>query len=106
MAQISIIVCTRNRAESLRVCLNSIEQAATTKPAIDVELVVVDNASTDATAAVLRDWQRSTSMPCRVVLAAQHGLSQARNCGLDHATGEIIAFTDDDCTLASDYFER
>ncbi|MCA1454142.1 glycosyltransferase family 2 protein [Bradyrhizobium sp. BRP22] len=106
MAQISIIVCTHNRAESLRVCLNSIEHAATTTPAIDVELVVVDNASTDATAALLRDWQRSTSIPCRVVFAAQRGLSQARNCGVDHATGKIIAFTDDDCTLASDYFER
>jgi glycosyltransferase involved in cell wall biosynthesis len=106
MPQLSIIVCTRNRAESLRACLNSIDQAVATNSAIQVELVVVNNASTDATAALLEDWQRSTSTRCRVVLAEKRGLSHARNCGLEHATGKIIAFMDDDCTFAPDYLAR
>jgi glycosyltransferase involved in cell wall biosynthesis len=84
--------------------LSSIEQAAAANPAIQVELVVVNNASTDGTATLLQDWQQSTSVPCRVVLAEQSGLSHARNCGLEQATGRTVAFTDDDCTLAPDYF--
>jgi glycosyltransferase involved in cell wall biosynthesis len=106
MPQISIIVCTRNRAESLPVCLNSIEQAAVANRAVEVELLIVNNGSTDATAAVLRAWQRSTSVRCRVLLAEQRGLSHARNYGLQHATGKIIAFTDDDCTVAPDYLTQ
>ena len=106
MPQISLIVCTRNRAESLPACLNSIEQAAVANRAVEVELLIVNNGSTDATAAVLRAWQRSTSVRCRVLLAEQRGLSHARNCGLEHATGKIIAFTDDDCTVARDYLTQ
>jgi glycosyltransferase involved in cell wall biosynthesis len=106
MPQISIIVCTRNRAESLRVCLNSIELAVANNSTIEVELVVVNNGSTDATAALLQEWQRSASIRCRVVVAEQRGLSHARNCGLEQATGKIIAFTDDDCTLAPDYLAQ
>ena len=82
MPDISLIVCTRNRAKSLRMCLNSIEQAAAANPAIQAELIVVNNASTDSTATLLQDWQQSTSVPCKVVVAEQSGLSNARNCGL------------------------
>ena len=106
MPQISLIVCTRNRAESLPVCLNSIEQAAVANRAVEVELLIVDNGSTDATAAVLLAWQKSTSVRCRVLPAEQRGLSHARNHGLEHATGKIIAFTDDDCTVARDYLTQ
>lgn len=104
MPDISLIVCTRNRAKSLRMCLNSIEQAAAANRAIQAELIVVNNASTDSTVTLLQDWQQSTSVPCKVVVAEQSGLSNARNCGLEHATGTTVAFTDDDCTLAPDYF--
>ena len=103
MPQISLIVCTRNRAESLPVCLNSIERAAVKNRTVEVELLVVNNGSTDATAAVLLAWQKSASVRCRVLVAERRGLSHARNCGLEHATGKIIAFTDDDCTVAPDY---
>ena len=106
MSQIWLIVCTRNRAESLPVCLNSIEQAAVANRAVEVELLIVDNGSTDATAAVLLAWQKSTSVRCRVLPAEQRGLSHARNHGLEHATGKIIAFTDDDCTVAPDYLTQ
>jgi glycosyltransferase involved in cell wall biosynthesis len=106
MPQISLIVCTRNRAESLPVCLNSIERAAIANRAVVVELLIVNNGSTDATAAVLLAWQKSASVRCRVLLAEQRGLSHARNYGLEHATGKIIAFTDDDCTVARDYLTQ
>jgi glycosyltransferase involved in cell wall biosynthesis len=106
MPQISIIVCTRNRAESLPVCLNSIEQAAVANRSVEVELLIVNNGSTDATAALLQAWQKSTSVRCRVLLAEQRGVSHAKNYGLKQATGKIIAFTDDDCTVAPDYLTQ
>jgi glycosyltransferase involved in cell wall biosynthesis len=104
MPQISIIVCTRNRADVLPACLKSIEAAASANPAIETELIVVDNGSTDSTAAELLAWQQTTSsLSCKVLFAAKRGVSYAKNCGLDQATGRIIILTDDDCRLAPDY---
>jgi glycosyltransferase involved in cell wall biosynthesis len=60
MPQVSIIVCTRNRADVLPACLKSIEAAVAASPAIETELIVVDNGSTDSTAAELRAWQQTT----------------------------------------------
>jgi glycosyltransferase involved in cell wall biosynthesis len=103
MPQISIIVCTRNRADVLSDCLRSIATAVTGDRAVDAELLVVNNASTDTTAALLQAWQQSAPLRCKILLAEQRGLSHARNLGLQQATGKIIAFTDDDCRLAPDY---
>jgi glycosyltransferase involved in cell wall biosynthesis len=52
MSGVSIIICTRDRAESLRETLASIGRCAV--PDLAVELVVVDNGSTDGTAAIVR----------------------------------------------------
>jgi glycosyltransferase involved in cell wall biosynthesis len=103
MSQVSIIVCTRNRADVLPACLKSIEAAAAASPAVETELIVVDNGSADSTAAELRAWQQTTSLCCKVVFAEKRGLSYARNWGLEQTTGRIIVLTDDDCRLAPDY---
>jgi glycosyltransferase involved in cell wall biosynthesis len=103
MPQISIIVCTRNRADVLPACLKSIDGAVAASPAIETELIVVDNGSTDSTASELRVWQQTTPLCSKVLFAEKRGLSYARNCGLERATGRIIVLTDDDCRLAPDY---
>jgi glycosyltransferase involved in cell wall biosynthesis len=96
-------VCTRNRAGILPACLKSIDAAVAASPAVETELIVVDNGSTDSTAAELRAWQQTTSLCCKVLLAEKRGVSYAKNCGLKQATGTIIVLTDDDCRLAPDY---
>lgn len=91
---VTVIVCTRDRADQLRGALTSI--LALDYPAFDV--VVVDNAAaTDATRRLVE-----TEFPdprIRLVAEPVAGLSRARNTGLLQATGEIVAYTDDDVVV-------
>lgn len=101
---LSIIICTRNRAASLRRTLAAL--ATVRIPAgASAEIVVVDNGSTDDTAAAVRE-AAAGSVPLRYVSEPQPGQSRARNRGLAEARGEIIVFTDDDIIPAADWLER
>jgi len=64
----------------------------------DLEIVVVDDGSTDGTAAVARDYADRLAN-VRVVTTPNRGLGAARNLGLQHARGELIAFVDSDDTV-------
>lgn len=98
---ITVIVCTYNRCESLRRTLNSLAQLS----AADVswELVVVDNHSKDDTAEVVRRFVENSTFAIRYVFEINQGLSYARNAGIRAARGEIIAFTDDDVVVDSNW---
>jgi len=89
---VSVVVCTRNRADSVEACLSSILR--NTSPGL--ELVVVDNAPTDDS--TLQVVQAIAERDARVRYARedQPGLSRARNRGLAEARGRYIAYTDDD----------
>jgi glycosyltransferase involved in cell wall biosynthesis len=103
MPTVSIIICTRNRAESLRPTLASIGRAEV--PAgWQAELMVVDNGSTDDTAEVVRD-ARLGNMTVRYLSEPWGGLSFARNTGLRETSGEIILFTDDDVRVPEHWIE-
>jgi glycosyltransferase involved in cell wall biosynthesis len=87
----SVVVCTRNRRELLAACLASVGQQTLD----ELEIVVVDNGSSDGTAAYLADWRREGTH--RVTVAEPvAGLSRARNRGLAVAAGDIALFLDDD----------
>lgn len=91
---VSVIVCTRNRSEAMTRLLEQLEHLVV--PAgLRWELIVVDNASTDDTAAMLASVH--TSLPMRVVREGVTGLSRARNRGIAAARGDLLLFTDDDC---------
>jgi GT2 family glycosyltransferase len=86
---VTVAVCTRDRADDLRSCLEAI--GALTYPHLDV--VVVDNApSDDRTEALVR----SAFPAVRYVREPRPGLDWARNRALLAARGELVAFTDDD----------
>ena len=95
---VSVVICTRDRPEHLVRCLRSLQQLSQ----LPDEILVVDNApSSDATK------QLVAQIPgIRYVLEPRPGLSAARNTGIRHCTGEIIAFTDDDLTLHTDWIAR
>jgi glycosyltransferase involved in cell wall biosynthesis len=95
MHSASVVICTRNRRESLAACLASVGQQTLE----GLEIVVVDNGSSDGTAAYLADWRRQE--PTRVTVAEPvAGLSRARNLGLGAAGGDIVLFLDDDAVAS------
>ena len=93
--QISIAVPTHNRAATLAETLRSIAQQRL--PAdIEAECVVIDNGSTDATADVVEQAARESSISIRRVFEERLGSSFARNRAVDETRGELILFIDDD----------
>lgn len=95
---VSVIVPTRNRAPYLRMLLNAL--AIQVYPAARVEVIVIDNSSTDETESVLREAAGSSPFALRYVRKEDEGPAAARNLGASMATGEILAFTDSDCIPA------
>jgi glycosyltransferase involved in cell wall biosynthesis len=101
--KVSIIICTRNRAPSLALTLESLER---THVPLDtsVEVLIVDNGSTDATEQLIRNSCLS-QMPIRYVKEPRIGLSHARNTGLATAAGDILLWTDDDVRVPKGWIE-
>jgi glycosyltransferase involved in cell wall biosynthesis len=100
---VSLIICTRDRCQQLVRCLESLRAIKFERP---WELIIVDNKSTDDTAAVVREFIAKTSVSVRYVFAPKSGLGNAHNAGVTIATGRILAFTDDDCYPAPDFLSR
>jgi GT2 family glycosyltransferase len=95
---ISVIICTRDRPAHLRECLRSLERLSD-RPE---EILVVDNASrTSETREVVREFPG-----LRYVFEPRPGLDLARNTGVRHTSGKIIAFTDDDVVVHPDWIKR
>lgn len=92
--KLSIIICTFNRARQLEVCLASLLEQVEYFP--DVEIVVVDNNSKDDTSSVVGKWIEQFPGKLRYVFEKVQGPSKARNTGVQHALGSIVAFIDDD----------
>lgn len=95
---LSVVVCTRNRPDDLRACVASILAS----PNRDFELLVIDQSDGKTELAELsREDPR-----LRHVAVSSRGLSRARNEALARAGAPLIAFTDDDCRVQSDFAER
>lgn len=88
---ISIIVPVYNVEKYLKRCIDSILKQTFT----DFELILVDDGSTDASG-ILCDKCAEQDRRIRVLHKKNGGASSARNCGLDIAAGEYIAFVDSD----------
>jgi glycosyltransferase involved in cell wall biosynthesis len=90
----SVIVSTRNRAELLEGALRSL---LADRPASEWELILVDNASTDGTRALVqRLGEEHADVRIEYVREERLGLSNARNAGVGRAAGDLLLFTDDD----------
>jgi glycosyltransferase involved in cell wall biosynthesis len=101
---LSVVISTYNRAGLLGRSLAAL-QAQRTAPGLSWELVVVDNNSSDHTRAVVDTAGATFPVSLRYVFEPHQGLSYARNTGVQHAKGEIIAFTDDDCRPEPDWVQ-
>ena len=84
---VSVVVCTNNGQATIRRCCDALSKLDYPK----YEVIVVNDGSTDETAKILREFP-----DFHVVQIPNGGLSKARNAGMKAATGQIIAYTDDD----------
>jgi glycosyltransferase involved in cell wall biosynthesis len=99
---ISVVLGTYNRAASLLATLQSFS-GLVYSAGLSWELVVVDNNSTDSTREVVETFARTASFPVSYIFEKRQGRSAALNAGIAKAKGEIVAFTDDDVLLHSDW---
>ena len=86
--------------------LTSIADAVRYVPDMAVEVVLVDNGSTDDTQTIIQSWAQLVPFPVKPVYQARKGLALARNTGIAASKGAILVFTDDDCILNDDYLIR
>ena len=103
LPSISVVVCVYNGESTLRDCCEGLLELDYP----EVEVIIVDDGSTDATSAIAAEF------PFRLIRTENRGLSHARNTGLAAATGEIVAYTDGDArpdpqwlTYLADTFAR
>lgn len=94
---ISIIVCCYNSADRLPETLEHIA-VQQCNPAINWEVIVVNNGSTDSTASVAQNTWQSLGEPTKIAIVEEPrpGLSHARTCGVTYAAYSYISFIDDD----------
>ena len=101
MTRVSIIICTNNRADSLRRTLLSLGQLEI-PDGYSAEAIVVDNASTDGTAQLIQS-SHLPNLPLRYLSEPRRGKSNGLNTALRGAEGEIILWTDDDVRMPKDW---
>ena len=100
---VTIVVPTRNRAESLRETLAAIGRTRVPS-GWHVDLVVVDNGSTDHTANVA--CEACLPIPLTYLREMRKGVAHARNTGLENMGGDIALFIDDDLTPSENWIEE
>ena len=93
----TLIIPAWNEEALLPELLDSVDEARA-RCALDVEVIVVDNESTDRTAEIAHD------RGCRVVRESKRVIAAVRNAGARSARGEIVAFIDADSTIHPETF--
>lgn len=96
--EISVVIPTYNQAPLLRACLQAL--AEQTLPAGTYEVLVVDDGSTDDTAAVVESFGAPIGL---LRLPANQGRSAARNAGIRAAAGRMVVFLDSDVLVRRDF---
>lgn len=97
----SIIVPAYNTGEAIRRCIDSVMAQS-----LDCwELIVVDDGSTDTTAAIIDEYAANDER-IRAIHIPNGGVSTARNVGIEHAKGEYVMFVDSDDWIEPDYLQQ
>ena len=92
--KVSVVICVYNGERTLDACLASLQKL--NYP--NYEVIVVNDGSTDTSRQIAEKYNY-----IRLINQENKGLSEARNVGIRASTGEIIAFTDSDCTADADW---
>ena len=101
---VSVVIPTYNRASLLLKLLDSLTKQ--TYPFDHFEVIVVDDGSTDETEQVVRKFAESAPFSVVYLRQKRKGPAAARNLGIRHSQGEIIAFADSDVTVVEGWIEN
>ena len=103
---VTVVICTWNRSELLRTTLHSLAGQQGVAHS-DIEVLVVDNNSSDATRAMVHELQAQWPLGrLRYVFEGRQGKQFALNTGIAAARHEVLAFTDDDVLFAPDWLAQ
>ncbi|MGA1792622.1 MAG: glycosyltransferase family 2 protein [Thermoplasmatota archaeon] len=97
----SVIVPVRNRKKMLSRCIKTILDQTIS----DLELIIVDNGSTDDTREYIKDLLKKDPR-IRYLEESERGIGRARNRGEIASKGEIVLMTDSDCEVPRNWIER
>ena len=97
---VSVLASIYNTEQYLADCINSI----CGQTYANLEIVLVDDGSTDCSGAIIDEYARKDKR-IKAVHQPNAGLSECRNTGMDHATGDFIAFVDSDDIIMPDFVE-
>jgi len=104
MPYLSVVVCTYNRQKFIGACLQCL--AGQALPGGNWEVIVIDNNSTDRSAAIIQEFISShPQLPFRYVFEKEQGLSFARNRGIAESRGEVLVYIDDDVEVTPAYLQ-
>jgi glycosyltransferase involved in cell wall biosynthesis len=98
--KITVAICTWNRAKLLDQTLAQMRSLQIPE-GVTWNLLVVNNNCTDDTDAVIAE--HAGALPLQRLLETKQGLSNARNCAVEHATGDLLVWTDDDVLVEPDW---
>ncbi len=100
MIKISVIVPVYNVEKYLRNCLNSLVNQTLQ----EIEILIVNDGSPDSSQIIIDEFSEKFPLKIKSFVKENGGLSDARNFGLDRATGEFIAFVDSDDSVSEKMF--
>ena len=95
---VTVIVPVRNGEQTIQPLLESLQKLDYERN--EVELIVVDGNSTDKTREIVQEY------PVELIIEKRKGLNLARNVGIKHGNGEIVAFTDADCVVPPNWITK
>jgi cellulose synthase/poly-beta-1,6-N-acetylglucosamine synthase-like glycosyltransferase len=95
---VTVVVPVRNGEQTIQPLLESLQKLDYNRN--KVELIVVDGNSTDKTREIVKQY------PVKLIIENRKGLNIARNVGIKNGNGEIVAFTDADCIVPSNWITK
>jgi GT2 family glycosyltransferase len=98
----TVIVCTRDRPRELEVCIESLLRMIHPR----FEVIVVDSAPSNAATREAVERHTGERVPVRYMREDEPGLARARNRGLAEASGDLVAFTDDDVRVDASWLSE
>lgn len=96
----SVVIPTYNSARTIRNCVEALSLQRSERDAEYIEIIVVDDGSTDNTKDILKGY------PVIYIYQKNGGPAKARNNGMRNSTGEIVCFTDSDCVPEPDWVKK